>query len=67
MNGLEVQTRLRDVSAVPTSVFLSSLDDPSARERALAAGAFAFLRQPADEEELLSVIHAAARIGCGSS
>src|SRR5947209_1667316 len=43
MDGLEVQTRLRNLSPATEVIFLTSRDDSSARQRALAAGAFAFL------------------------
>jgi len=60
MNGLEVQTHLRKLSPGTEVIFLTSRDDSSTRERALTAGAFAFLLKPADDEELLSVIESAA-------
>src|SRR4051812_47479861 len=60
MNGLEVQTHLRKVSPATEVVFLTSLDDATTREKALAGGAFAFLLKPTDEDELLAVISSAA-------
>src|SRR4051812_28215263 len=42
MHGLEVQTRLRDVSPSTRVIFLSSADDPAVQENALRAGAAAF-------------------------
>ncbi len=60
MNGLEVQTRLRELSPGTEVIFLTSHDDSSTRESARKAGAFAFLPKPADDAELLAVIESAA-------
>jgi FixJ family two-component response regulator len=60
MNGLAVQTHLRNLSPDTRVIFLTSRDDASVREKALAAGAFAFLHKPADDHELLTAIQAAA-------
>ena len=59
MDGLEVQTRLRELSPRTEVVFLTSRDDSATREKALAAGAFAYLLKPAEDEELFSVIRSA--------
>jgi FixJ family two-component response regulator len=60
MTGHEVQALLQKFSPATEVIFLTSRDDSSTRERALAAGAFAFLLKPADEDELLSVVKSAA-------
>ena len=60
MSGLEVQSRLRDVSPSTRVIILTSIDDPSVRSRALDAGALAVLRKPVDAEDFLRRIQAAA-------
>jgi FixJ family two-component response regulator len=57
MNGLELQTRLAG-SQIPI-IFISAHDDAGARDKALAAGALAFLRKPFDLEVLVQSINAA--------
>jgi FixJ family two-component response regulator len=60
MSGLEVQSRLRDVSPSTRVIILTSIDDPAVRSRALDAGAFAVLVKPVDDEDFLKQIQAAA-------
>jgi FixJ family two-component response regulator len=60
MNGLEVQGHLQKLSPGTGVVFLTGQDDSSTRERALAAGAVAFLLKPADDDDLLTAIKTAA-------
>src|SRR6266446_6232932 len=43
MNGLEVQARLQRDSPETRIIFITGRDDPSVRQTALDAGAFAFL------------------------
>ena len=59
MNGLEVQARLRRDSPETRIIFITGRDDPSVRQTALDAGAFAFLGKPFEDEVLLKVIHEA--------
>ncbi len=59
MNGLEVQRRLRTVSPATRVIVLTANDDPAVRDKAIAAGASAFLTKPADNEEFLSAIESA--------
>lgn len=59
MNGLEVQTRLRTLSPATRVIVLTGNDDPAVRSKATAAGAYAFLIKPADDEEFLSAIESA--------
>jgi FixJ family two-component response regulator len=59
MNGLEVQARLRQDSPQTRIIFMTGRDDPSARQRALDAGAFAFLTKPFEDEVLVKVVHKA--------
>ena len=60
MDGLDVQTRLRELSPGTEVVILTSLDDDAARERARAAGAFAYVDKSTDANELFSVIASAS-------
>src|SRR6266567_337476 len=46
MNGLEVQACLRRDSPETRIIFMTGRDDPSVRQTALNAGAFAFLTKP---------------------
>jgi FixJ family two-component response regulator len=59
MNGLEVQARLRRDSPETRIIFMTGRDDPSARQTALDAGAFAFLAKPFEDEVLVKAIHKA--------
>jgi len=59
MNGFTVQAHLaRNYDALPVIIFTGH-DLPSARERAMAGGASAFLRKPAHDHALLDAISAA--------
>jgi FixJ family two-component response regulator len=58
MSGLELQgLLLAEGKAVPI-VFVTAMDDPVARARALNAGAVAYLEKPFDESRLLEVLEA---------
>jgi FixJ family two-component response regulator len=59
MNGLEVQACVRQDSPETRIIFISGRDDPSVRQAALDAGAFAFFAKPFDDELLMKVIHEA--------
>ena len=59
MNGLEVQASLRRDSTETRIIFMTGRDDPSVRETALDAGAFAFLTKPFEDEALVRVVHKA--------
>src|SRR6266446_2999815 len=59
MNGLEVQTRLRRESPETEIIFITGRDDPSVRENALNAGAFAFLTKPFEDEALVQLVQKA--------
>ena len=63
MSGLEVQSRLRDVSPSTRVIILTSSDDPAVRSRALDAGARAVLIKPVNDEDFLREIQAAALNG----
>lgn len=57
LNGLEVQQRLAG-SGMPV-IFITAHDDIGVREQALAAGAFAYLRKPFDDEIFVKAVRAA--------
>jgi FixJ family two-component response regulator len=59
MNGLEVQAALSKDSPKTRIIFISGRDDPSVRQAALDAGAFAFLTKPFDDEDLVQLIQKA--------
>jgi two-component system response regulator HydG len=59
VNGLEVQSRLRDVSPSTRVIIFTGKDDPEIRSKALNAGASAFLTKPLDDEELLNAVRCA--------
>jgi FixJ family two-component response regulator len=56
MNGLEVQSRLRELSPLTRVIIFTGKDDSDIRSRALNAGASAFLTKPLDDEELLTAV-----------
>jgi FixJ family two-component response regulator len=57
MSGLELQARLAaDHQAIPI-IFVTAMEDPVARRRALGAGAVAYLEKPFDEGQLLDRLH----------
>lgn len=59
MNGLEVQSRLKEVSPSTRVIIFTGKDDPLVRSTALNAGASAFLTKPFDDEELLTAVRLA--------
>jgi two-component system response regulator HydG len=59
MSGLEVQSRLREVSPSTRVIIFTGKDDPHVRSTALSAGASAFLMKPFDDEELLTAVRLA--------
>ena len=59
LNGLEVQSRLREISPSTRVIIFTGKDDPRVRSTALNAGASAFLTKPFDDEELLTAIRLA--------
>ena len=59
MNGLEVQSRLREVSPSTRVIIFTGKDDPLVRSTALKAGASAFLTKPLGDEELLTAVRLA--------
>jgi two-component system nitrogen regulation response regulator GlnG len=59
MNGLEVQSRLRRDSPTTRIIFMTGRDDPSVRQTAVDAGAFAFLTKPFEDEALVQLVQKA--------
>jgi two-component system response regulator HydG len=60
INGIEVQSSLRNVSPMTRVIILTGSQDPSIRSQAMAAGATAFILKPADDTEFLAEIESAA-------
>lgn len=58
MNGLEVQERLAALGRRLPIVFITAHDEAGARERALAAGAVAFMRKPFGDTVFLTTLRA---------
>ena len=59
MNGLEVQSRLRELSPSTRVIMFTGKDDPLVRSTSLKAGASAFFIKPFDDEEFLTAIRLA--------
>jgi FixJ family two-component response regulator len=65
MNGLEVQELLvRGDKPLPV-IFITAHDEIGVRERALQAGALAFLRKPFNDELLIKTLDEAIKRGAG--
>jgi FixJ family two-component response regulator len=60
LSGLEVQQRLAHTQ-LPV-IFITAHDDVSVREKALAAGGFAFLRKPFNDEIFIKAVRAAMQL-----
>jgi FixJ family two-component response regulator len=63
LNGLEVQERLATNSNPLPVIFITAHDDAAPRERALAAGAVAFMRKPFNDELLIKTLREALKRG----
>ena len=61
MHGLELQRQLVAAHWGMPIIFVTAYADDDAHERALAAGAVAFLSKPCREEDLLHAIEAALK------
>ena len=59
MNGLEVQERLASSGNRLPVIFITAHDEAGVRDRALAAGAVAFLRKPFNDESFITTLHLA--------
>jgi len=63
MSGLAVQDNLARVGKTFPVIFITAHDDVGIREKALAAGAVAFIRKPFVDELLIRTIQEALRRG----
>ena len=61
MNGLEVQNRLATSGNALPVIFNTAHDEVGVREKALAAGAVAFLRKPFDDNLFIKTLEAALK------
>lgn len=61
MNGLEVQERLAKSGHTVPVIFITAHDEVGVREKALGAGALAFLRKPFDDELLIKTLQEALK------
>ena len=59
MNGLEVQSRIRELSPSTRVIIFTGKDDPLVRSTALKAGASAFFTKPFNDEEFLTAVRLA--------
>lgn len=62
-SGLAVQQRLREVSPATRVIVMTGREEPGIRAAALAAGAFAFLVKPFDDEAFIALIRHALEPG----
>jgi FixJ family two-component response regulator len=65
MNGLEVQERLARRGHLLPVIFITAHDDSVGRERALAAGAVAYLRKPFNDELFIKTLRAGLKDTAG--
>ena len=59
IGGLELQQRLNDTGSKMPIIFMSAHQDSETREKALKAGAMAFLQKPFEDQLLIETIHSA--------
>src|SRR5262249_24477323 len=59
MNGLEVQSRVRELSPPTRVIIFTGKDDPLFRSTSLKAGASAFFTKPFDDEQFLTAVRLA--------
>jgi FixJ family two-component response regulator len=59
LSGLDLQRRLLDDGHHTPVIFITAYPRPEARERALNAGAIAFLTKPFEEVSLVSAVNSA--------
>ena len=61
MTGFDVQARLKSALVAAPIIFITGLDEPGDRKAAMASGAFAFLRKPFVNDDLLDCIARAVK------
>jgi FixJ family two-component response regulator len=61
LSGFEIQRRLADAGIDLPMVLITGKDEPEFRDRAIAAGAAAYLLKPLDEQDLMNAIDLAIR------
>jgi len=61
MNGFDVQDRLITAGSTIPLIFITAHDQVGIREKALAAGAVAFLRKPFGDELLIETLREALK------
>ncbi len=61
MNGIEVQERLNKSGNHIPVIFITAHDEVSLREKAIAAGALAFLRKPFNDDLLIKTLRKALK------
>ena len=61
MNGLQLQSHLAAACCGIPVIFITAYDDKQSRQRAMQAGAAAFLGKPFSDEQLLQTIRSALR------
>src|SRR5262245_27531914 len=61
MNGLDVQDHLTKSGKIIPVIFITAHDEVGVREKALAAGALAFLRKPFNDELLIKTLREALK------
>lgn len=62
ISGLEIQDMLVKKGNKTPLIFITAYDEVGTRERALSAGALAFLRKPFDDELLVKTLAAALKL-----
>jgi FixJ family two-component response regulator len=67
LNGLDVQDRLKKRGNRFPTIFITAHDEVNVRERALAAGAAAFLPKPFNAELLIKTLRAAVKLSSRES
>ena len=65
MNGLEIQELLARSEDPPPVIFITAHDEVNVRERALQAGAVAFLRKPFNDELFIKTLNEAVQRSAG--
>ena len=67
MNGLELQNHLAAAGYGIPIIFITAYDSNDSRQRAIQAGAAAFLGKPFSDEQLLQTVRSALRQDNGGS